>query len=373
MEFGLPKEIRDRERRVALTPSGVLSLTRANHAVYIERDAGAEAGFSDEAYRQSGGIIVHSAAEAYGRADVVVKVARPMREEAAQFRPGQTILSYFYLPVASQQMVNGLREKEITAIAFEMIRRDDGYQPVLHATSEVAGRLAPVIAGDLLTNDKGGRGVLLSGIPGVAPASVVILGAGILVMNAARAFLGLRSEVVILDRELEQLQMVDQLLEGRVTTMLSNAFNIRRATGFADVLIGAIQIPGARSPIVVTEEMVKQMRPGTVVIDFSINSGGCVATSRPTTLVDPTYTVHEVIHHCVPNITATVARTASYGLNNAALPYLRAIGALGVEAAIQEDSSLLRGVNSYQGKIANSDIAAALGCEQEVDLSGGVA
>jgi alanine dehydrogenase len=370
MEFGVPTEIRDRERRVALTPSGVLSLKRAGHTVYIEHEAGAEAGFADDEYRDAGGQIVYSAAEAYGRADVVVKVARPTAEEHDLFRRGQTIFSFFYLPVASSDIIHALEERQVTAIAFEMIQEDDGRQTVLLPTSEVAGRLAPIIAGRMLMNDRGGRGVLLSGIPGVPPAAVVVIGAGVLGTNAARSFLGMRAEVTVLDRDLQRLQALDDLLDGRATTMLSNNYNIRRAVAFADVLIGAVQTPGGRSPILVTEEMVKRMRPGSLIIDFSINSGGCVETSRPTTLRDPIYVTHGVIHHCVPNITSSVARTASYALNNAALPYLRAIGELGRTRVIQEMPAMRRGVNLYEGKLANPDIAAALGRPLEVELTG---
>ncbi len=372
MEFGVPREIRDRERRVALTPSGVLSLKRAGHTVYLESDAGKEAGFADDEYRQAGGQIVYSPAEAYGRADVVVKVARPTAEERVYFRRGQTIFSFFYLPVAAGEHVYAMQEQQVTAIAYEMIQEDDGRQPVLLPTSEVAGRLAPIVAGRMLTNDVGGRGVLLSGIPGVPPAAVVILGAGVLGLNAARAFLGLRAEVTVLDRELLRLQQLDDLLDSRATTMVSNAYNIRRAVRFADVLIGAIQTPGSRAPMVVTEDMVKEMRQGSLIIDYSINSGGSVETSRPTTLRDPVYETHGVLHYCVPNLTSSVARTASYALNNALLPYLRSFGELGRERAIAEMSAMRRGVNLYEGKLANADVAAALGRPLEHDLTAGV-
>ncbi|MCB9136839.1 MAG: alanine dehydrogenase [Caldilineaceae bacterium] len=369
MEFGVPKEVRDRERRVALTPAGVLSLKRAGHRIYIEHDAGADAGFSDHGYEEAGGEIVYSSAEAYGRADIVVKVARPTAREHELSRPGQIIFSFFYLPVASSHHLHAMQEREITAIAFEMILEDDGRQPVLLPASEVAGRLAPIIAGHALMNDNGGRGVLLSGVPGVPPAAVVILGAGVLGVNAARAFLGLRAEITVLDRDLRRLHDLDDLLNGRATTMLSNNYNIRRAVSFADVLIGAVHTHGARAPILVTEDMVKRMRPGSLIIDFSINSGGCVETSRPTTLRDPVYVTHNVLHHCVPNITSSVARTASYALNNAALPYLRDMGELGLERAVRERSAIRRGINLYQGALANPDLAAALGRPLEIDLT----
>jgi alanine dehydrogenase len=371
MQFGVPKEVRDSETRVALTPAGILSLSRAGHSIYVERDAGLGAGFSDEEYRQAGAQIVYSAAEAYGRTDVVVKVARPTADEHSLFRTGQTIFSFLYLPVSSPDLLQACEEREITAIAYEMIQEDDGRLPVLLPTSQVAGRLAPTIAGRLLMTDRGGRGVLISGIPGVPPAAVVVLGGGVLGANAARAFLGSGAEVTVLDRSLTRLQELDDLLDGRITTMLSNNYNIRRAVGFADILVGAVLTPGRRSPVLVTQDMVRDMRPGSVIIDYAISSGGCIETSRPTSLYDPIYTVDGVIHHCIPNVTAGVARTASYALNNAILPYLRAIGEFGMVDTISREPALGRGINLYAGKLTSKDVAAALGREAERDLPSG--
>ncbi|MCB9159810.1 MAG: alanine dehydrogenase [Caldilineaceae bacterium] len=371
MDFGVPKEIRARERRVGLTPSGVLSLVRHQHVVYVETNAGAGAGFGDAEYRDAGAKIVYSAAEAYGRADVVVKVSRPTAAEYTLFRTGQTIFSFLYLPVASPDLLQACRERDITAVAFEMIQEADGSLPVLLPTSELTGRLAPIIAGRLLMTDRGGRGVLLSGIPGVPPAAVVIIGGGVLGVNAARAFLGLRAEVTILDRDLQRLQIVDDMLDGRVTTMLSNHHNIQRAVAWADVLVTAIQTPGQRAPIIVTREMVQRMRRGSVIMDFSINHGGCVETSRPSTLVDPVYEVDGVLHYCVPNVAANVARTGSYALNNAALPYLRAIGEHGMDAMVSRSPALVQGINIYQGKLVHPAVAADLGLPLDMDLASG--
>ncbi|MEZ4717464.1 MAG: alanine dehydrogenase [Caldilineaceae bacterium] len=371
MDFGVPKEIRARERRVGLTPSGVLSLVRHGHVVYVETNAGAGAGFGDAEYRDAGAKIVYSAAEAYGRADVVVKVSRPTAAEYTLFRTGQTIFSFLYLPVASPDLLQACREREITAVAFEMIQEADGSLPVLLPTSELTGRLAPIIAGRLLMTDRGGRGVLLSGIPGVPPAAVVIIGGGVLGVNAARAFLGLRAEVTVLDRDLQRLQVVDDMLDGRITTMLSNHHNIQRAVAWADVLVTAIQTPGQRAPIIVTREMVQRMRRGSVIMDFSINHGGCVETSRPSTLVDPVYEVDGVLHYCVPNVAANVARTGSYALNNAALPYLRAIGEHGMDAMVSRSPALVQGINIYQGKLVHPAVAADLGLPLDMDLASG--
>lgn len=374
MEFGIPREVRDLEMRVGLTTAGVLALIQAGHAVYIERNAGVGAGFRDEDYRQAGAQIVYSAAEVYGRSDVVVKVTRPAAEEHKHFRPRQTILSFFHLQVASPDLFQALHKREITAVSYEMIEEADGLRPVLLPASEVAGRMAPIIAGQLLRSDQHypgdqtGLGILLSGIPGVPAAAVVIVGAGVLGLNAARAFAGLGAEVTILDTDMRKLQKVDELLNGRATTMIANKFNLRRAAAFADVLIGAISTAGQRAPHVITRNMVRRMRPGSVIIDFAIDAGGCVETSRPTTLRDDAYVSEGVIHHCVPNITSAFARTTSHAITNAALPYLLAIGEYGILGATKQYPALIPGINMYQGKLANPHIAAALGEKVEVRI-----
>lgn len=368
MEFGVPKEVRELEMRVGLTPAGVLALVQAGHTVYVECDAGAGAGFGDEVYRRVGAQIVYSAAEAYGRADVVPKVTRPAAQEHALFRSEQVILSFFSLAVASSDLLEALVAQQITAIGYETIEEEAGFLPVLSPTSEVAGRLAPVIAGQLLMNSGGGRGVLLSGIPGVPSAAVVILGAGVLGYNAARAFVGLGAQVTVLDKDIKKLAQIDRdgILRGRVTTMLSNEYNIRRTVAFADVLVGCVLAPGRRTPLLVSREMVRQMTPGAVIIDFSIDQGGCIETSRPTTLRDQTYVAEGIIHHCVPNIGATVARTASHALTNAALPYLLALGDYGLPGVFRQEKALAKGVNLYRGQLVHPAVAAALGRQVDV-------
>lgn len=368
MEFGVPREIRDLERRVGLTPAGVTALVAAGHTVYVEREAGAGAGFSDDAYLQAGAQLVYSAAEVYGRSDAVVKVTRPTEQEHQHFRHGQLLLAFLHLPVSSPDLPNVLMKKEITAIAYEMIQEDDGLRPVLLPMSEIAGQLAPILAGQLLMTERGGRGTLLSGIPGVPPAAVVILGAGILGSNATRAFLGCGAQVTVLDHDIRPLRRIDELFAGQVTTMLASDYNIRRTTQYADVLVGAVLQPGRRAPVLVSREMLGAMRPGTVLIDFSIDQGGCVETSRPTTLRAPTYVEEGVIHYCVPNVTAAVARTTSHAITNAALPYLLDLEKL--PATIGEQPALARGVNLLQGKLANAQVAAALGKEMEPDVLG---
>ena len=361
MDFGVPKEVRDLESRVGLSPAGVLTLTRAGHAVYIERGAGSAVGFSDEDYRQAGGSIVYSAQEAYGRADVVAKVTRPTADEHALFRPGQTIFSFLHLPVSSPDLLEALAEREVTAVSYELIEEADGTRPVLLPASIVAGRMAPIVAGRLLRSDYDGLGILLSGLPGVPAAAIVIVGAGVLGSNAARAFVGLGSEVTVLDEEPRQLQKLYDALNGRVTTMFANDLNLKRATLFADVLIGAVSVTGQRAPILVSREMVKQMRPGSVIIDYAIDAGGCVETSRPTTLRNTSYTVDGVIHHCVPNITAAYGRTTSYAITNAALPYLLAVGEGNSQTASEQLPALKRGMTLVNGRLVHEGVAQALG------------
>ncbi len=365
MNFGVPKEVRDLENRVGLTPAGVHALVGFGHTVYVERGAGDGAGFTDENYRAVGAVIVYSADEAYGRADVVAKVTRLTEKEYRLLRDGQAILSFTHMAVASRDLVEALQEHSITSIAYEMIQADDGSLPVLLTASQVAGRLAPIIAGEFLASTRGGRGILLSGVPGVPPAAIVVLGAGSLGVSAARAFLGLGAQVTMLDRDPLRLQRVEETFDGRVTTLFSTDYNLERVLEFADVLVGAVLMPGQRAPVLVTREMVKRMRPRSLIIDFSIDQGGCVETSRPTTHRNPTYVEEGVIHFCVPTILSLVARTASHALLNASLPYLYEIGLRGVDEAIKQNPSLARGVNVWHGKIVNAQIAEALGAPVE--------
>jgi alanine dehydrogenase len=291
-----------------------------------------------------------------------------MQKEYRLFRPGQTIFSFLHLQVASPDLFEALQEQEITAIAYEMIRDKEGLFPILLPMSEVAGRLAPIIAGQLLMNTHGGRGTLLSGIPGVTRGSVVILGGGILGKNAARAFLGIGAQVIVMDNDIRKLECIDEILDGRVTTMMATQHNLDRISKFTDVLVGAIQKPGQRAEQLISREMVQRMRPGSVILDFSIDDGGCTETSRPTTLVDPIYVAEEVIHYCVPNTPAAVARTTSYGLTNALLPYLKALGDVGMLGMLEQEPGFGHGVNLYQGNLVHSKIASALGRELTANI-----
>jgi alanine dehydrogenase len=365
MNFGVPKEIREQEYRVGLTPAGVHALVEAGHTVYIESGAGTGAGFADDNFRATGAQIAYSADEVYGRADVVAKVTRLTAQEHVLLRDGQTVLSFTHLAVASSDLLDTLRKKTITAIAYEMIQAEDGSRPVLFTSSQVAGRVAPGIASEMLSSTRGGRGILLSGVPGVPAAAVVILGAGVLGENAARAFHGLSAQVTVLDRTPEKLQRIDEMFGGCVTTLFATPYNIQRAVEFADVLVGAVLVPGQRAPVLVTRAMVKRMRPRSVIIDFAIDQGGCVETSRPTTHRNPTYVEEGVIHYCVPTILSRVARTASHALLNASLPFLYEIAKSGVDEAIRNDSSLRCGVNTWHGRLVNKQVADALGVPVE--------
>jgi alanine dehydrogenase len=353
MDIGIPRERREGEYRVGLTPIGVQLLTAEGHTCYVERGAGLGAGFSDRDYETGGGKIVYSTQEAYGRAELVLKVARPMAEETDWLMEGQTVMGLLHLAAARRSRVEALLQRHITAIGYEMIQLDDGSLPVLTPLSQAAGRMTVQAAAMLLQNDRGGKGILLSGVPGVPPAEVVIVGAGTLGTCAARAFLGIGATVYVLDHDLKRLQTVDVMLHGQAITMVSHEFNLRKVVKFADVLIGAILQPGARTPIVITREMVRTMKPRSVILDVSIDQGGCVETSRPTTHRVPTFIEENVIHYCVPNMTSVVARTSTHAFNNAAWPYIQAVVRKGAEAAIAEDASLARGVNTRRGEIVS--------------------
>lgn len=371
--FGVPKETRDLETRVGLTPAGVTALTQAGHTVYVETETGQGAGFHDEAYRHAGAQIVYSASEVYGRADIVAKITRPTATEYQYFRPNQILFSFLHLAVASPDLLQALESHEITAVAYELIEDAKGNHPVLRPASEVAGRMTPIIAGQLLSTyqaklNQEGLGILLSGLAGVPPAAVVIVGAGVLGRNAARACIGLGAEVTVLDNDIEALRQLDNRYEGRITTMFANEYNLKRVTSFADVLVGAISVPGQRVPVLITRAMVQGMRRGAVILDFSIDQGGCVETSRPTTLRDPAFVVEGVIHYGVPNVTAVYARTTSYAITNAALPFLLETGKQGFLPALKSKPGLKKGSVVYQGKLAHPGIAQALGREPIITL-----
>lgn len=363
MHIGVPRERRPDDYRVGLTPAGVELLTAAGHTCSVEHDAGRGAGFSDVDYEKAGGRIVYSPEEAYGRADLVVKVAPLTAEELPWVREDSILMGFLHLAAGKPDTVQTLLAKRVTAIAYETIQDDDGVLPVLRPLSQVAGRMAPQIAATLLQNDHGGNGILLGGVPGVPPAEVVIIGAGTFGAAAAQAFLEAGASVHLLDKNLRRLQDLDALYgSGRKPVlMVSHDFNIRKVVKFADVLVGAVLVPGARAPIVVTREMVRSMKRRSVVLDISIDQGGCIETSRPTTHRDPTFVEEQVIHYCVPNMTSVVARTATHAFNNAAWPFMREIAEHGLERALAALPALRRGVATHRGHVVHPALAAHLG------------
>jgi alanine dehydrogenase len=350
MHLGIPKERRPNEHRVGLTPAGVELLAADGHRCYVEAGAGLGAGFADEDYARAGAAVVYSGEEAYGRADLVVKVSRPTSAELAWLRAGQTVLAFWHLASASPDNVEALQRQKVTAIAYELVRADDGSLPVLRTMSQIAGRMSANIAAGLLRNDRGGKGILLGGVPGVPPAEVVILGAGEVGAHAARAFLGLGASVYVLDRDLDRLGRLAAQMPALVT-MVSHAFNVRKTARFADVLVGAVLVPGQRSPIVVPRDLVAEMRPRSVILDIAIDQGGCVETSRPTTHTVPTFVAENVTHYCVPNMPGVLGRTATHALNNATWPLVQLIASAGVEAAIERSQPLARGVATVAGRV----------------------
>jgi alanine dehydrogenase len=361
MNIGIPRESADAqkilERRVALTPAGVKALVDNRHEVFVESMAGEYSGFSDAEYEKMGAKIVFSKEEVYKRAQMIVKVSRPSEAEYSYLCDGHLLFGFLHLAVAPKSFVEILLERKITAIGYEIIELPDGRLPILQAMSEIAGQMAIVIAARYLQNEDGGRGIVLGGIPGVPPATVVILGAGVVGQNAIRAALGLGAHVVVLDKDVDKLREVEKLFDKRVETAIASVYNIEKAVQFADVLIGAVLIHGALTPKLVTEEMVKKMKPGSVIIDVSIDQGGCVETSRPTAIVNPVFVKYGVIHYCVPNIASNVARTATYALTNVSLPYILEIANSGLEHVLRERPSFAKGVYTYLGYCTNQSIA----------------
>ncbi|MFO7525207.1 MAG: alanine dehydrogenase [Ignavibacteriaceae bacterium] len=358
MRIGIPRETLYEEKRVVLTPAGVDALVRAGHTVYFERGAGEESHFRDEEYEKVGAQIVYGAEEAFKRAEMVVKVAPLTVEESKLLQENQILFSFLHLAVGKKLVTETLLNKKITAIGYELVEDEEDRLPVLHSMSEIAGQLAIQVAERQLESfSKGSRGILLGGITGVAPAAVVIIGAGVVGVTAARAALGRGAQVIILDKDLNRLREMDSRFGKRVTTVMANPYTISRGVKFADVLIGAVLIKGEIAPHIVSEEMVKEMKRGAVIVDVSIDQGGCIETSRITTLSDPVYQMHDVIHYCVPNMPAIVARTASYGINNAVIDYVLDIAGNGLSNALLGDAGLSKGVCTYKGYCTNESLA----------------
>jgi alanine dehydrogenase len=353
VNIGIPKERRPFEYRAGLSPAGVRLLAEAGHVCYLERGAGLGAGFTDEEYVRAGARIAYTPEETWGRTQLVLKVTRPTAAELGWVVPGQILMGFLYLAAGHPGKAALLAEKNATAIAYELIQLPDGSQPVLKPLSQIGGRMALHMAGQALRNDHGGNGVLLGSVPGVAPAEVVIIGGGVAGEHAARAFLGVGSHVTILDRDLARLQVLAEMLPGRLVTLISHPFNIERSCAFADVVVGAVAVPGERTPVVLTRETLRRMRPGSVFVDVSIDGGGCAETSRPTTHLSPSYVEEGVIHVCVPNLPGVVARTSTHAFLNAAWPYIQRVADAGADEAIASDPALARGVVTHRGVASN--------------------
>jgi len=356
MIIGIPKEIKNHEYRVALLPVNVQALVAAGHSVLVEHDAGVGSGAFDPEYREAGARVVPSAREIWRRADMIVKVKEPQPEEVRRIRPGQIVFTYFHF-AADKQLTLGIIKSKAVAIAYETVQLDNGILPLLTPMSEIAGRMAVHEGAKFLEEPLKGRGLLLAGVPGVAPAKVVILGGGVVGANAAKMAAGLGADTTILDINLDRLRYLDDVMPKNVTTLMSNAYNIRDSILQADLLIGAVLVPGARAPHLVSKKLVHQMKYGSVIVDVAVDQGGCIATTRATTHDHPTYIINHVVHYCVTNMPGAVARTSSYALTNATFPYVMEIARKGWRRATQENRSLARGLNVVEGKVVFAKIA----------------
>jgi alanine dehydrogenase len=362
MLVGVPKEIKDHEFRVSVTPAGAREYAARGHHVIVERSAGLGSGFADEEFLLAGAEIAPSAEDVFSRADMIVKVKEPLPSEFALLRPGQLLFTYLHL-AADETLTLALVHTDVQAVAYETVQLENGALPLLTPMSEVAGRMSVQVGAHHLEKSGGGSGTLLGGIPGVKAADVVIIGGGVVGTNAAQIALGMGANVTIIDRSLDRLRQLDTMLHGRMNTLASNTDNVAAAVRGADLVVGAVLLPGAKAPKVVSESMVASMRDGSVVVDVAIDQGGCIATARPTTHSDPTFLVHGVVHYCVTNMPGAVPRTSTIGLANATLPYGLLLADHGLYEAIRLDPSLARGVNVLNGKVTYKAVADAFGLD----------
>jgi alanine dehydrogenase len=351
MNIGIPRERRPFEYRVGLPPAGVTLFQQHGHPVYVESSAGEGAGFSDQDYTRAGATIVYSTEEVYARSDLLLKFARPLLDELELMHPGQAMAGFLHLSAARQDKIELLLRRKIASLAYDQMVEADGYRPVVAPLSQIGGRMAVQVAALLLQNNQGGRGILLGGVAGVPAAEVVILGAGIVGRTAAAGFAAAGAHVTVLDIDLRRLQELQSGTRDPLVTLLSTPHNVARATSYADIVIGAALVPGQRAPVVVSREMVRGMRPRSVIIDMSIDEGGCVETSRPTAYSSPTYTDEGVIHFCVPNMSGVLGRTATHALYNGAYAYLEAVARLGLEPAMAALPALEHGLCTFNGEI----------------------
>lgn len=360
MVIGVPKEIKDHETRVGCVPSMITALREHGHEVLVETQAGVGSSIPDEDYSEAGAIIVHSAAEVWNKSDLIVKVKEPQPSEYQFFRPGLLLFTYLHL-APLPELTEALVRSRVNSVAYETIRERDNSLPLLTPMSEVAGRMAVQVGAQYLERPNGGRGILLGGIPGVAPAKVVVIGGGIVGHNAAKMACGLGANVTIVDRNLNRLRELDDIYSNSIRTLASNTYTIREGVREADLVVGAVLIPGASAPKLVRREMISRMKPGSVVVDVAIDQGGCVETAHATTHTDPVYYVDGVLHYCVSNMPAAVPHTSTFGLTNATVPYLLTLANKGLERACEESNAIKEGVNTYQGEITYAAVAESQG------------
>ena len=362
MIIGVPREIKPNENRVGVVPSGVELLVKNGHRVLVETNAGVGSGFKDEDYVRVGATMVNTPADVYGEADMIVKVKEPIKPEYELIRPGQVLFTYFHF-AASRELTEAIIKSRSVAIAYETVQRADRSLPLLVPMSEVAGRMAPQEGAKYLEKPMGGRGVLLGGIPGTRPADVLVLGGGVVGTNAAKIAAGFGARVTIFDRDLARLRYLDDVMPKNVQTMMSTPHSIREAIRNADLVVGAVLIPGAKAPYLVTREMLPEMREGSVIVDVSVDQGGCIETTRPTTHADPTYVVDGVVHYCVANMPGAVPFTSTIGLTNATLPYMLQLADLGYREALRQNHELLPGLNVIDGVVTYDGVAQAFGLD----------
>lgn len=360
MIIGVPKEIKDHEARVALVPGGAIALKEAGHQVLVETHAGEGSAFPDADYVRAGATIVEKASDVWARADLIVKVKEPQTSEFGFLRPGLTLFTYLHL-APLRELTDRLLQTKTSGIAYETIRESDGSLPLLTPMSEVAGRMAVQVGAQYLESPNGGRGLLLAGVPGVAPANVTILGGGVVGTNAAKIALGMGATVTIIDRSLPRLRELDDIFNGHLITLASDAWSIGETLKHADLVIGAVLIPGASAPKLVRKHMIASMKRGSVVVDVAIDQGGCFETSHATTHTDPIYFVDGVLHYCVSNMPAAVPNTSTFALTNATLPYLLELANKGLEGAMAARASIRGGVNTYKGELTHAGVAESQG------------
>lgn len=362
MRVGVPKELKDHEYRVAITPAGVRELVVHGHSVIIETEAGRGSSILDSEFERAGASIVAGADAVFADADMVLKVKEPVPEEFHRLREGLVLFTYLHL-AASEPVTRALLDAGTTGVAYETIELPDRSLPLLAPMSEVAGRMAPHVGANLLERGHGGRGILLGGVSGVRPGRVVVIGAGMSGMNAAWIAQGMEAEVVVLDKNINKLRDIDRIHQGKILTLASNRLVVEETVTSADLVIGAVLVPGAKAPKIVSRDLIGAMKPGSVVVDISIDQGGCFETSKMTTHSDPTYIVDDVIHYCVGNMPGAVPHTSTYGLTNATLPYVIDLAEKGVETAARDDAGLGLGVNTYKGQVVYEPVAEAHGLE----------